>query len=126
MIFVVTEISTGKEVYRYTSDEAIEWKDMEFATHTHLPAIETVDAVQPVITERKISKLEYMELFTDNEMVSIFAAAKTSPLVEIWLEKFRLSEFIDLADPRNVDGLQALESAGILGQGRAAEILNGN
>jgi len=126
MIFVVTKISTGKEVYRYTSDAAIEWKDMEFATHTHLPAIETVDAVQPVITERKISKLEYMELFTDNEMVSIFTAAKTSPLVEIWLEKFRLSEFIDLADPRNADGLQALESAGILGQGRAAEILNGN
>ena len=126
MIFVVTEISTGKEVYRYTSDAAIEWKDMEFATHTHLPVVESVDAVQPVITERKISKLEYMELFTDNEMVSIFAAAKVSPLVEIWLEKFRLSEFIDLADPRNADGLQALESAGILGQGRAAEILNGN
>ena len=126
MIFVVTKISTGKEVYRYTSDEAVEWKDMEFATHTHLPVVEPVDAVQPVITERKISKLEYMELFTDNEMVSIFAAAKASPLVEIWLEKFRLSEFIDLADPRNADGLQALESAGILGQGRAAEILNGN
>ena len=126
MIFVVTEISTGKEVYRYTSDEAIEWKDMEFATHTHLPAVETVDVVQPVITERKISKLDYMELFTDNEMVAIFTAAKASPLVEIWLEKFRLSEFIDLADPRNADGLYALESAGILGQGRALEILNGN
>lgn len=126
MIFVVTEISTGKEVYRYTSDEAIEWGGMEFATHTHSPSTETVEAVQPTITERKISKLEYMELFTDSEMASIFAAAKTSPLVEIWLEKFRLSEFIDLADPRNADGLQALESAGILGQGRAAEILNGN
>jgi hypothetical protein len=126
MIFVVTEISTGKEVYRYTSDAAIEWKDMEFATHTHLPVVETVDVVQPAVTERKISKLEYVELFTDNEMVSIFAAAKVSPLVEIWLEKFRLSEFIDLADPRNTEGLYALESAGILGQGRAAEILNGN
>lgn len=126
MIFVVTEISTGKEVYRYTSDKAIEWEGMEFATHTHLPTTETVEAVQPIIVERKISKLEYMELFTDSEMASIFAAAKTSPLVEIWLEKFRLSEFIDLADPRNADGLQAIEAAGILGQGRAAEILNGN
>lgn len=126
MIFVVTEISTGKEVYRYTSDKTIEWKGMEFTTHAHSEFIAEEVATQEPANLGQISKLAYMERFTDAELANIYAATKISPAVEVWLEKFKLAEFIDLADPRTLAGLQALESNGLIGTGRALEVLHGN
>ena len=125
MIFVVTEISTGKEVYRYTSDAAIEWKDMEFTTHTHTEFVAEEVATQEPANLSQISKLAYMERFSDAELGAIHSAAKVSSAVEVWLEKFKLAEFIDLADPRTLAGLQALESNGLIGAGRAMEVLHG-
>lgn len=126
MIFVVTEISTGKEVYRYTSDKAIEWKGMEFTTHAHTEFIAEEVATQEPATLGQISKLAYMERFSDTELAAIYGAAKVSLAVEVWLEKFKLAEFIDLTDPRTLTGLQALEASGLIGHGRAMEIVNGN
>lgn len=71
----------------------------------------------------KISKLEYMSRFTDAELATIYTAAKSSVLVEIWFEKFKLATDIDLSDQRTIDGLNALELAGLIETGRAAEIL---
>ena len=77
---------------------------------------------------RKLTKLEYMNRFTDVELVGIYTAAKTEVLIEIWLEKFKATTpnadgtAIDLDDPRTISGLQALEAAGLLAAGRAEEI----
>ena len=73
---------------------------------------------QPVL-----SNLDYMERFTDAELAAIYTAAKTSVVVEVWLEKFKLATEVNLDDPRTVAGVQALEALGILAPGRAAEIL---
>ncbi len=73
--------------------------------------------------KRLITKLEYMNKFTDTELATIYTVAKTSIAVEIWLEKFKLASDINLDDPRVVGGLQALEQFGLIGPGRAAEIL---
>lgn len=70
-----------------------------------------------------ISKLEYMGRFTDAELAGIYTAAKSVVQIEIWLEKFKLATDINLADPRTIDGVQSLEAAGLIGVGRAAEIL---
>lgn len=72
---------------------------------------------------RLLTKLEYMERFTDEELGTIFTVAKQSVAVEVWLEKFKLASEINLDDPRILGGLQALESAGILATGRAMEII---
>lgn len=70
------------------------------------------------------TKLEYMSKFTDSELESIYAAAKVSVQVEVWLEKFKLAQEVYKDDPRVYSGLLALEAAGILVSGRAAEIIN--
>lgn len=74
------------------------------------------------VSVRTLTKLEYMDRFTDLELAGIYTAAKTVVQVEIWLEKFKLATEVNLDDPRTLAGLQAMESAGLLGVGRSAEI----
>lgn len=64
-----------------------------------------------------------MRRFTDAELAVIYAAAKDSVGIEIWLEKFRLASEVDFGDQDTIGGLQAMEAAGLIGPGRAAEIL---
>lgn len=78
---------------------------------------------QPQPTPRTITKLEYMNRFHDDELAALYTAAKSVVQIEIWLEKFKLAEFIDLDDPRTVAGVQALEASQLIGAGRASEIL---
>lgn len=76
-----------------------------------------------LVPKRIITKLEYMNRFTDTELATIYTMAKTSIAIEIWLEKFKLASDINLDDTRVIGGLQALEQFGLIGAGRAAEIL---
>ena len=75
----------------------------------------------PVV--RTLSKLEYMNRFHEEELVAIYTAAKSVILVEIWLEKFKLASNVDLDDPATIAGLQIMEKVGLIGEGRAAEII---
>ena len=77
----------------------------------------------PVQVSRTLAKLEYMNRFTESELAGIYTAAKSAVSVEIWLEKFRLASEINLDDLLTVGGLKAMESAGLIAVGRAAEIL---
>jgi|WetSurSiteA1Bulk_404760.scaffolds.fasta_scaffold45880_2 hypothetical protein len=80
---------------------------------------------------RRLSKLEFIELLTDTEYVTILTAAKESVQIEAWIRKMELATpdddgtSIDLDDPRTQGGVQALELIGLIGEGRAEEILNG-
>lgn len=72
---------------------------------------------------RLMSKLDYLNRFTDSELASIYTAAKTNVVIEIWLEKFRMSSEISLDDPRTIAGINSLEQSGLITASRAAEIL---
>jgi len=81
----------------------------------------------PVINvQQTFSKLEFINRFTDTELVNIYTASKTIIEIEIWLDKFKLAEYIDITSPTTVSGLQSLESNGLIGEGRANQIINGN
>jgi hypothetical protein len=87
---------------------------------------------QPVYGgRRRLSKLEFIDLLTDAEYVTILAAAKESVQIEAWIKKMELATpdqdgtSIDLDDPRTQGGVQALELIGLIGNGRAEEILRG-
>lgn len=86
---------------------------------TEMPA----DAPQTLSPSRKLSKLVYMSRFTDAELAAIYTAAKTVVAIEVWLDKFKVADDVDLDDARTIAGLAALEDAGLLATGRAAEIL---
>jgi hypothetical protein len=123
VIYVVTNKLTGAEVTRYAASAPVEGA-FPFADFTHA---EFPDDTEPVIAQPlgQISKLAYMDRFADAELEGIYGAAKVSLAVEVWLEKFKLAEFIDLSDPRTLAGLQALEANGLIGPGRSLEILHG-
>ena len=122
----VTNRATNEVVYAYTSDVAVEWPGMEFAQFNHSAVIEKAPTPAP----RRVTKLDYMQRFTDTEMAGIYSAAKSSIAVEVWLAKFNATTpepdgtSMNLDDPRTIGGLQALEAAGLIGVGRAAEILS--
>ena len=74
-------------------------------------------------TESRLTHLAFMGRFTDAELIGIYTAAKSSVVVEIWLDKFKLAADVDKTDARTIAGLAGMESAGLLAVGRAAEIL---
>jgi hypothetical protein len=93
---------------------------MALSVNFELP--EATVVVPPTI--RTVTKLTYMNRFHDSELAAIYTSAKAVVQVEVWLEKFKLATEISLDDPVTVSGLEVMESAGLIGPGRAAEILS--
>ena len=79
------------------------------------------DAVPAV--SRRITKLAFRNRFTDLEKLALYTAAESSVQLRVYLDDLSAAEFVDLDCPATVAGVQALEQAGIIGAGRAAEIL---
>ena len=73
-----------------------------------------------------ITKLTFMRKFTDDELERIYNLSKTNIKLEIWLDKFKVAEEINLEDIDIINGLNSFESLGILTSGRASIILGGN
>lgn len=92
--------------------------------------IAAVQAVSFAVTEAdyatplRLTRLAFLRRFTDAEMQAIVAAADQSPALKAALLKWQTSEGIVLTDPATVAGVQALEIAGLIAPGRAAQILN--
>jgi len=77
----------------------------------------------PVVLPKIISKVQYLKRFTQAERVAVREAAKVSPIVDDYIRLMDAASDIDLADPDTVDGVNALEAAGLLAAGRSAEVL---
>lgn len=86
----------------------------------HYRQVEQTAVQQP---KRHLTKLEFLDRFTDVELAGILDAAKVSTLIAVWVKKLDVATEIHLYDERTIYGVNALETAGLLGQGRAAEIL---
>lgn len=76
-----------------------------------------------VAAPRRLTHKGFSDRFTDAEMQAILAAAETNAALKTWWEKFKLARDINLDDPATQGGVQALEIAGLIGEGRAAEVL---
>lgn len=91
------------------------------------PVPEPQPEPEPVL--RRLTKLQFIQRFTDVEFATILGATKVNIALEAWYEQFRLATpepdgtSIDLDDPRTQGGVMALEAGGLLALGRAAEIL---
>lgn len=75
--------------------------------------------VKPVV----LTKLTFMKRFSLNELAAVYTAAKTEVIVQVFLDKLKLAEDINLDDPDTIEGIQTLVSFGFLTETRAAEIL---
>lgn len=74
---------------------------------------------------RVLSNLEFMRLLTQPERITIRTAAKTSGEIDDLLALLNAANGADLDDQELVYGVHALEQFGLIGAGRAVEILNG-
>lgn len=85
---------------------------------------ETLD-FDPVIPSKKITTLEFMELFTDLELIGILEAAKVNTTVQLFVMKMEQASYIDMNYQPTIDGVNSLVGAGLLTTERAVVILNG-
>lgn len=77
----------------------------------------------PVVDE--LNKIDFLRLFTDAELAGLLVAATQYPQVAVYQYKLDQAPSVRLNDPDILAGLPALEALGLLGPGRAAQILAG-
>jgi hypothetical protein len=89
--------------------------------------IEFIEGDYPVppIQPTPLTHKQFMDRFTDSELAAIMTAAKANIELELWFKRFEMAQDIILTDPQTVAGVNALETVGLIGEGRASEILNG-
>lgn len=134
--YTVTHRQTGAVVYRYSADAPIEWVGMEFATHDHAEVIEQQPVAPVTVEDRRITRLAFRNRFTQSEKAAIEIAALDNPsapmaqraqsaALRASMKDQEVASFIDLSRPDTRAGVQQLEAAGLIAQGRAVEILDG-
>jgi hypothetical protein len=78
----------------------------------------------PVATH-VVSYLELMNLFSAAEQEAIATLAQTDYEILLWMTAAAGAQYIDMADPRTIAGLNLLVSKGLIEAERVAEILGG-
>ena len=74
----------------------------------------------------ELHKVDFLRLFTQAERIAIRQAAKVNQVVEDYQDMLEVSpEKVRLSDPDIQEGVPELEDAGLIGPGRAAQILSG-
>lgn len=121
--YAVTRQSDQVEIYRYSADAPIEWNGMEFATHNHTEVVEVVPVVDTPATGRTMTRLEFLRRFTGTERITLRTVAKQNPALEDYMALLDAAQDVNTGDADTIAGVQFLEAAGLLGAGRAAEIL---
>lgn len=104
--------------------------DENFAEAQH-PGAWRVAAEQVVaapVEDLRITRLAFLDRFADAEAVAIDLASLGATVqaagLRRYLHKVNSATYIDLGRSDLRDGVQALEAAGLLGAGRALEILD--
>lgn len=72
-----------------------------------------------------LNKVDFLRLFTQTERIAIKAASKVNPIIEDYQYMLDNSNTILLSDPDIQSGVPLLEAAGLIGLGRAVQILAG-
>lgn len=92
------------------------------------------DGTLALVAQTRLTRLQFRNRFTAQEKAMLElaaiddAAAPTAQRLQAaslraYLADLAAAEFVDLADPGTVAGVQALEAAGLLSESRAAEVL---
>ena len=83
------------------------------------------DPPTPPPPSRVLNKVDFARLFTQAERIAIDDAAKINPVVRDYDRMLYLAPNVNLDDPDIQTGVPLLELGGLIGVGRAAQILAG-
>lgn len=82
----------------------------------------------PTVEPRHITQLAFLNRFTDAEAIAIDLASQGATVQAAAMRRYQnkvsAATYIDLDRDDTRAGVEALEAAGLLGEGRAAEILD--
>jgi hypothetical protein len=78
---------------------------------------------EPVPVPVVLNKVDFLRLFTQAERINIRAAAAVDPVVADYQSMLDAATTVNLQDPDILAGVPLLEQAGLIGPGRAAQIL---
>lgn len=70
-----------------------------------------------------VTKLAFLNRFTAEERIGIRTAAQSNVAIADYLAMLDAAQDVDLTDARTIGGVRALEAAGLIAAGRAAQIL---
>ena len=118
----VNDVLTEREALRRAGNR-IETEINALSTLADVNAVQFTVKPEDSITVARVTRLQFLQRFTDDEMNGFVTAAKTNAALEAYLMKLQNAEGIVLTDPATIMGTQALEMLGIIGTGRAATIL---
>lgn len=138
MIYVVTDKTTGTEVFRYSAEDPEEWGGMGFSTHTHTPLLVEEQAVQATRFNgrRLLSKLEFRSLFPETALKAIdrfevqfesapFLSDTQKDDIRTAFKDYNEASGIDLDDPRWIPGLGLYVVLGYLTNDEMTGVLRG-
>jgi hypothetical protein len=80
-------------------------------------------SVDVVVPYKALTRAEFLELFTNQEITDAIALKATT--LKVWWEKFNARTEFRRDAPLTGPALDALTATGVLAAGRKAEILNG-
>lgn len=105
----------------YPNFTGYDWQMLEY--HYYPDPIPIPEPVPEPIKITILTPYEFLSRFTTEERKAIKAATFTNPDVDDLWTMFTVAQDIDLRNTDTINGVDALESLGILAEGRAAEIL---
>jgi hypothetical protein len=96
--------------------------DEAFIAAYHPDAELEIETPAPEI-KQPISVLDFRNRFTQDEKIAIYTAAKSVVAIQVWIDDLASAKDVNVTHDQTIAGINALESAGLIGAGRAAEIL---
>lgn len=82
-----------------------------------------LDGLATAYLNINLTNLDFLNRFTQAERIAIRTAAASNAAVADYLAMQTAASGISLIDQRTIDGVNALEAAGLIAAGRAAQIL---
>lgn len=123
--YVVTQKSTGAEVYRYSAGAPVEWSGMEFATHDHAAQIEVIEPTPIAPVREWPNAMSFLLMFTATERIAAREFRKTDLVLNDFFSLLELAPTVRSDAPNVIAGLGYMVAQGLISVARKAEILHG-
>ena len=135
-IYRVIRKADSKTVYAYSADAVTEFAEYPLADFSHVEEIHVnADRTIEADTAWRITKLAFRQRFTAQEKVTIEIASLDDPAAPMQQRALaatlranqadvQTATYIDLQRADTRAGVMAMEQYGLIGAGRAAEILD--
>lgn len=79
----------------------------------------------PIVKDRILSRDDYLDLFTDSEMLAIVNAATVDAIIKSSLDILNFRGRVRMNSENTINSVNYMESQGLITIGRASEVLNG-